>query len=305
MKVSVLMVLLLLNIGQASAADWVFRPVSGGRLEMTQQGGAEQGPEMLVRRQAEKESLTLQVTPAGMGRCENGVLTGSGPLEEIQIPLIPVVHGVAQSGRQVRCGETLFFDAAAESQMTGVKALQRKGRIASATLPAALSGQRILLGYINFVRANSSVDANAIYLDLSTMESSMPAVQASFDRQALRFGGVSMLRNALYNARLTIRKTVDAGDAAMPYELSFESSQQRNGSFHLKSAQGDIYVPYSIKIGNRNMAPGTLYTGTIPAGSTAADMIAVNFSLSGKDIIGLAAGTRLTDTLTAVIKPTS
>ncbi|QKJ88641.1 hypothetical protein PMPD1_3727 [Paramixta manurensis] len=305
MKRTVLLALLALNIGPASAGDWIFRPVANGRLQISQQGGAEQGPDMLVQRQAEQASLTLQVMPAGMGHCENGVLTGSGPLSSIRIPLVPVIRSIAQPGLSAQCGESLQFDAPAQSQLVGVKAAPRNERIATAAIPAALSGQRILLGYVNFIQANSQMASNAIYLDLSTLSGGVPSLQAAFDKPSLRFGEVNVLKNSLYNAKLTIRKTAEAGDAAVPYELTFESRQQRENSFQLKDTRGEIFVPYQIKIGSYQMTPGAIYTGLIPAGSATADIIGINFSLSGKNISGLAAGTRLTDTLTAVITPTS
>ncbi|MEW5558777.1 hypothetical protein AB1287_00680 [Enterobacter asburiae] len=305
MKRSVLITLLLLSVGAADAGDWMFRPVASGRLQMTQQGGAEQGPDALVRHQAENETLTLQVTPAGMGRCENGVLSGSGPLAAVHIPLVPVIRSIAQPGLSARCGESLRFDAPAQSQLVGVKATPDTGRIATASIPAALAGQRVLLGYVNFIETNGGMASNAVYLDLTALSGGVPAVKATFDRPALRFGEVNVLRNNLYAARLTINKTPEAGDAALPYELTFESRQQRENSFQLKDAQGEISVPYQIKIGSHVMTPGAVYSGIIPAGSATASVVGLNFSLSGKDISGLAAGTRLTDTLTAVITPTS
>ena len=263
MKPTVLLTLLLLITYTANAGDWVFRPIANGQLHISQQGVAEQGPDMLVQRQVEGKSLMLQVTPAGMGRCENGVLSGSDSLSTVHIPLTTVFNGVSQPGRNVQCGESVLFDASAHNQLVGVKAKPHTGRMVAGNIPATLVGQRVLLGYINFIEANNNnVVSNPIYLDLTTLGDSVPALKASFNKPALQFGQVSMLKENLYNARLTINKTPDAGDAAISYKLAFESSQQRNNSFQLKSAQGDIYVPYRVKIGNKRLVCGFIARNT-------------------------------------------
>lgn len=300
-----IILLLLLTFCTAHAGDWIFRPTSGGRLQIIQQGGGEQGPDSVVLHQRENEIVNVQVMPAGMGQCKNGALSGVGELEKMQLSMIPLLRGVAQSGQRILCGESYSFDAPYESQWVGVKAEAARKRFAIAAIPSGLTGQRILLGYVNFIRANSTMSTNPIYLDLTTLVDEMPIIKAEFDRPALRFGEVNVLKNNIYTARLAIHKLQGAGDAAMSYTLKLESSQQRENSFRLSNPEGDITVPYQIKIGSQVMMPDTIYNGFIPAGNGAGNILGLSFSLSGKEISGLAAGTHLTETLTAVITPIS
>ncbi|MGQ8774459.1 hypothetical protein ACUTQ5_08525 [Serratia sp. NA_112.1] len=298
--------LLMLTANSAVAGDWVFRPTGSGTLRIFQQGStAELAPDMLAQRQQIGETMTLQVIPSGMGRCENGMLSGSGPLASVKIPLLPMSHGVVQSQQKITCGESLFFDAPAAAQWVGMKAVPDINSLVSGNIPAALLGQRVLLGSINFISSGNNVTTHSVYLDLATLGSGIATLKASFSKPTLSFGEVGDLSDAQGDAKLTISKTRDAGDMAIPYLLTFESSQQREGNFQLKSTLEDRYVTYQIKIGDKSMTPGDNYSGTVPTGSVTSDTVNIHFTLVAKQLNGLKAGTRLTDTLTAVITPDS
>lgn len=301
-----LVMLLMFTGGSAVAGDWVFRPAGSGTLRILQQGStADLGPDMLAQRQQIGETLTVQVVPGGMGRCENGILSGSGSLASVKIPLLPMSHGVVQSGQKITCGESLPFDAPTTAQWVGMKATPESSTLVSGNIPATLLGQRVLLGNINFISSDHKVTNHSVYLDLTTLGSGIATLKATFAKPALSFGEVGNLNDAQGDAKLTISKTRDAGDTAIPYLLTFESSQQRDGNFQLKSTLEDRYVTYQIKIGDKNMAPGDNYSGTVPTGSATSDIVNIHFTLAAQQVNGLKAGTRLTDTLTAVITPDS
>ncbi|EMF04257.1 hypothetical protein [Serratia marcescens] len=301
-----LVMLLLFTADAAVAGDWVFRPTGSGALRILQQGStADLGPDMLAQRQQVGETLTVQVAPSGMGRCENGVLSGSGPLASVKIPLLPMSHGGVESGQKITCGESLLFDAPATAQWVGVKAVPESSTLVRGNMPATLLGQRVLLGNINFISSYNKATTRSVYLDLTTLGSGIATLKASFDKTALSFGEIGNLNDAAGDAKLTISKTPDAGDMAIPFLLTFESSQQRDGNFQLKSTREDRYVIYQIKIGDKSMTPGDNYAGTVPTGSATSNTINIHFTLAAKQVNGLKAGTRLTDTLTAVITPDS
>ncbi|NIH92227.1 hypothetical protein FHW31_003702 [Enterobacter asburiae] len=304
MKHSLLLASLLLNFSAANAGDWIFTPRVHGEVQITQQGSSALGQDTLVTKQLENETVTIQVIPAGWGVCQNGVLSGNDRLAAIQLPMISVVRGVPQPARIVPCGDSLQLAAQTESRMVGVQSTALNKRVSISDIPAELRGQRVLLGYVNFTHQNSHTETNAVYIDLANLNSDIAVLNAAFDKPVLRFGEVNVLKDNHNTARLTIRKTSEAGNTAMPYELSFESQQQRENSFQLKDSLAETWVTYKVKVRGRLMQPGDIYAGLVPAGSAATDIIDISFSLSGKDIQGLPAGTRLTDTLTAVIKPT-
>jgi len=304
-----LLIFLLLNACSAVAGDWIFRPTVNGTLRISQQGGsAEMGPDTLTQHQQAGETLSLQVIPVGQGRCEGGLLVGNGPLSVVKLSLTPVLRSVVQTGQQIACGESVQFDAPDALQLVGVKA--QTSSVAAGSLkglPADIANQRILLGNINFISSGKTVASSAIYLDLTSLGDEAATLKASFNKSALLFGEVTSMKDAQGTATLTISKAqqVCGCETAIPYVLKFESIQQRDNSFRLVSAQGDVYVPYRVSIGDRNMSPSDSYNGTVPAGSGTVDILNINFTLAAQQTYGLAAGTKLTDTLTAVITPDS
>ncbi len=306
MKRLTLVTFLMIFSSLATAGEWVFRPIGNGSLRMSQQGSiAELGPETLVQRQSNGEPLTIQVIASGLGRCDNGILSGSGPLEAFHIAFTPVLRGSPQTGQQLKCGESLSFDASAEVQLSGVKAEAEIGKASFSNFPISSLGSRVLLGSVNFISANHGVVSYSLYLDLSTLRDDTATLNAAFDKPGFSFGSVSIQNDVNQGVKLKVSKTTAAGNEAIPYTLTLESTQARGNSFQLKSTTNDLYVPYQIKIGDTSLVPGNEYLRTVAAGSNTADVIDVNFYLSGKNINGLKAGTRLMDTVTAIIMPKS
>lgn len=292
----------------AVAGDFVFRPLMSGTFLISQQGGpADMGPDILTEHQLAGEILSLQVMPAGQGHCEGGMLVGIGPLSVVKISLTPVLRTIDQGGQKILCGESIQFDSPNSLQLVGVKA-QASSLLAGGIkgLPANIANQRVLLGYINFISSDKPVKSSAIYLDL-TSQDEVATLKASFNKSALLFGEVTSMKDAEVTATLTISKVQQACscEAAIPYELKFESTQQRDNNFLLVSSQGDIYVPYRLSIRGRDISPSDIYKGTVPVGIGAVDILNLNFTLTAQKTYRLAAGIKLTDTLTAVITPDS
>ncbi|RWR03291.1 hypothetical protein ED28_03065 [[Pantoea] beijingensis] len=305
MKRIILSIILLFNTGIASAGDWVLRPDGSGGMHIQQEGGGQaSAPDTLSWQQTTAGDVSLQIIPAGAGRCEGGELTAA-PLKNVRIAFKASLYGVSQRRQDIACGETVLVPAQSVAQRINIQAIPGHERSGVAKLRAAFSTPRVLLGYANFIGAEGSVNSNAIYLDLTTVQASSVVVQASFSPAAIYFGQIVAQKDFQQNTTLTIRKTIDADSAALPYELQFESSQAKNNSFQLKPSNGGESVPYQITVNNQSMLPGSIYSGVIPSGAGTADAVNVLFSLPGKSINGLKAGVRLKDTLTAVITPKS
>lgn len=299
--------LLLMTISQPGwSADWVFRLTDSSTLQVTQQGDMVKfRPETLVQHQAPGSPLFVQVMATGSGRCENGVLKGSGALESIQIPFVQIINGVAQASRHVSCGEMVVFDASSQTQLSGIKAITNAVKQIDSRIPAALQGVRVQIGTVNFFGAEGLSASSNIYLDMTGVQSDVATLDAKFASPAVSFGEVNNTGETKSSVRLDVTKTRDAGAEAIPYNLTFESTQVRDNSFQLKTLNGESYVPYKIKMGDVTIVPGAIYARTIASGTLTSDSIMLDFYLQGKSIKGLYAGMRLTDTLTAVITPTS
>lgn len=306
MKRTVLIILLVAVSHGAYANDWVFRMTEAGILQPSQQGTLSRlGPDTLVQQQQAGKPLSIQIIAFGMGRCENGVLSGSGVLENIHMPFIQVLNGVALSSRRISCGETVLFDAPNNVQLSGIKAIPDTGKAFKIPLSASINGQRIQLGRVSFLGKEGDIVSSDIFIDLASVQAEVAILDARFASPAVSFGEIDSLSDTKKSTRLEVSKTQYAGTEAINYTLTFESSQIRDNSFQLKSTSSESYFPYQIKIGDVSLTPGNKYTRSVPSGSNTKDIIDLDFYLQGKNLKGLYAGTRLNDTLTAVITPTS
>ncbi|NLS56124.1 hypothetical protein [Hafnia alvei] len=297
MKSPVLFAALLLQASSVMAGAWVIQPQPNGAIRMLHEGiGDASGADTLTVRQPAHKSLTLLVSPAGGGRCEGGDLV----LGTLHFPL-----QLFMQERPVVCGDLVQFSAQPNETRVGVRAVNRsvKGERSFSEFGAF---PRVQVGNISFnVEGDSDGENYPIYLDLTALHTEAVTIQASFDKPALSMGLVGELNDATANARLKIAKTSQSGDEALPYILTFESTQQRDNHYQLRASKGAMSIPYRISIDGKEIAPGFQYRGTIPSGTATVDWVDIQFALSGKSTRGLAAGTRLIDTLTAVITPNS
>jgi len=297
MKYPVLFVALLLQASSVMAGAWVIQPQPNGALRMLHEGISDaSGTDTLTMRQPANKSLTLLVSPAGGGRCEGGDLV----LGSFRFPL-----KLFMQERPIVCGDLVPFSAQPNEKRVGVRMVDRSvdGERSFGEFGAF---PRIQIGNVSFnVEGDADSENYPIYLDLTALQTEAVTIEASFDKPALSMGLVGELNNASANARLKIAKTRQSGDEALPYILTFESTQQRDNHYQLRASTGGMSIPYRISIDGKEIEPGFQYRGTLPSGKATVDWVDIQFALSGKSTRGLAAGTRLIDTLTAVITPNS
>ncbi|MFM7945498.1 hypothetical protein [Hafnia paralvei] len=297
MKSPMLLALALFQSSYVLAGSWVIQAQPNGSIRMLHEGISEaSGTDTLTVRQPADKSLTLQVSPAGSGRCEGGDLM----LGALRFPLKFFIDE-----RQVVCGDLVTFAPPASEKRVGVRAVNRTfKRERSFTLPSSFP--RVQIGNVNFnIEDGGGSESYPIYLDLTALQTESATIEATFDKPALSLGLVGELNDATATARLKVAKTLQSGDEPLPYSVTFESTQQKDSHYQLRSSVGANLIPYQISIAGREIEPGFQYRGTLPSGTATVDWVDIKFSLSGKATRGLAAGTRLIDTLTAVITPNS
>jgi hypothetical protein len=296
-------VVLLSYSAFSGAADLVFRVQPGQTVQIIQEGGnAQWGSGVLARRAEAGTRLMVRLQAAGKGECRNGILGGSSELEAIKIPMLAVSTD-DRRGKTLVCGDTLE----SASGFLGVKVQEHAARVTPEQIPAASSAllnQRILLGNLSFYSEDKLLGVDSLYVDLSSILSDQPTLMASFTRRtALVLGGVGPFNDASTETQLTVAKTQRATMEALAYTLQFESSHKHSDRFLLKSSLEDKYVPYQVAVAGRAIGPADIYRGVIPSGLQATDVLTIKVSVAGKDTHGVIAGSRLSDTLTAVVTP--
>ena len=91
----------------------------------------------------------------------------------------------------------------------------------------------------------------------------------------------------------------------MLYRVAFESSQLRDNRYRLLSSVDQQFIPYQIYVSGVEVTPSQPYVSELPDGIATSQLLNVKFSLPGKSVRGMAAGSRLLDTVTAVVTPES
>lgn len=140
MKSPMLLALALFQSSYVLAGSWVIQPQPNGSIRMLHEGISEaSGTDTLTVRQPADKSLTLQVSPAGSGRCEGGDLM----LGALRFPL-----KFFMDERQVVCGDLVTFAPPASEKRVGVRAVNRTfKRERSFTLPSSFP--RVQIGNVN------------------------------------------------------------------------------------------------------------------------------------------------------------
>ncbi|MGB9096047.1 hypothetical protein [Erwinia sp.] len=294
MRTSLLWGLLLIPALVSADGSLVIHPQPNGTLRLIVEGGSG-GAGRLIQRQPAGEAITLHILPTGPARCENGNLA---------VPPLTLILQVQQDDQRLICGQPIRLEAVHQDRLLLV--------LASASLkgpPSALLQQAgspvTQIGRVSFTVGNRPPVLFSVSLDLNELQQQSAKVSATFDSPTVSLGLIGDRQNNNSNARLRVTKTALAPSAALNYKLSFESSQQRDNQWNLRAQTTERLVPYQIHIGKETLVPGSEYQRTLPAGKTTSDVIMLEFSLAGKQTWGLPAGTRLLDTLTAVITPDS
>lgn len=296
MRRMTLLIILLPVVAQASGTLMI-QPQPDSSVRFMPQGPTGSGGEdVLSFQQPASGRMTVTVSPSGISRCESGDIM----LENLRVSFTNLLDN-----SKVLCGMPVTFEASGRNRDVPLKVaaspLSRPAPMAPGNLKQAL----LAAGSVSAVAEGGESQQYPLYLDLSVMQQPMEALTASFSRPALYLGSVGEMNDAIADVQLRISKNGQASDEAIGYTLSFESTQQLNNQYRMRSPASERMVPYQILIGGREVLPDSARRGTIPAGIGTSDVVDIQFKLSGKQTRGMMAGVSLQDTVTAVITPDS
>ncbi|PNS11852.1 hypothetical protein COO59_10205 [Mixta theicola] len=287
-----LIALILLSPAALAGGALVIQPQASGSLRILTEG-LTGGADTLTFIQPPEKALTLQILPSAVGRCDGGDLA----VESLRLSLLLDNH------QRLACGEPVLFSAGTQSRQISVQLKSESQPQDYSALMRQGYGLRTQVGSVSFHPAGEGSTLYPLILDLSVLQEEVPILTAAFDSPTLQFGLVGVQSDTTAAVRLRIGKTRQAGDEVLPYTLSFESAQQQDSRYRLRSSLREQFIPYSISVGGREITPGSAWHGRIPAGIATSDVLNIEFTLVGRVTQGMAAGTRLLDTLTAVITP--
>lgn len=258
------------------------------------------GANTITVAQAEGKKVIVQLIPSAPGRCEGGNIA-IGTLR------LSVKNFIDNS--ILRCGEPLLFNEPSHDSRLQFY-IERDAAVQSSVSANALTSTRRYGSMIRIASLVVSGDENqptstTIFLDQSQLIRELVTLSASFDKATLEFGLVGDIRDVSASAVLRIAKTLQAGNEVIPYDLSFESSQQQSNRYRMRTSKGEKFIPYQIYVNSNPVSPGSPYRGQVPAGSATADVLTVEFRLPQKATQGVDAQTQLLDTVTAIITPES
>ncbi len=296
MRLSLFTTLLLAPLAALANGAIVVQPQPNGSLRLFSEGqhsGGRSGSLSLL--QPANKTVILQLQPAGDGRCENNELVAAS--------LALSIHS-SSPDTPLRCGQPLQLAASPRDRWIHFHANAFSRVRGSALMRQGLS-PRVQLGSFSFSVEGENSILTPLYLDLHVLQKTASTVSASFDKSALIFGEVGPFKDTKSSVRLRLTKTDMANAEPLSYKLSFESIQQQHNEWRLRSTPGEDFVPYKITVADVTIAPDGIYRGILPAGEVSSAQLEVQFILLGKEIRGIPAGTRLHDTLTAIITPES
>lgn len=285
--------LMLLPSVALSSGALVIQPQVSGSLRIFSEGLTGSADRLTIIQPAGK-ALTLQILPSAAGQCDGDVLAAAS----LRLALLQ-----ADNQQRLPCGEPLRFSAESQSRQIGVQIKSASFQPDFSALTRRDDGPRMQIGSVSFHIDGEEGALYPLYLDLSVLQQEMPLLTAAFDKSSLQFGLVGDQQDANAAIRLRISKTPQAGADILPYRLSFESTLQQEGRYRLRTSRQQQLIPYSIRVGGQEIAPGGAWRGHVPAGIATSDVVNIEFALSGRVTRGLEAGERLLDTLTAVITP--
>lgn len=284
---------LLLPLLVSAETALVIYAQPGGGFKMRTEGGNHGGAGMLQFQQAAGKPLAIQLIPDASAQCENGALS---------VASFVLSFRYVASTEKLFCGKSAHLESVSRQRWVSLQPeISFKGN--KRTLIKLASATRLQIGHLIAQATGEAVITSPLYLDLSAIQSDASVLSARFDKPTLGFGEVGDTRDALASARLRITKTALATSNALPYKLNFESTQQSDNQWQLRAPSGEESMPYHIIIAGKRIAPSDKLYGQLPAGEVTSEEIEIQFRLEGKQIRGMAAGTRLTDRLTAVITP--
>lgn len=296
MRISTLVIALFPLLAQAEGMV-TLQPQLNGIVRIAAQGGTGSGgDDVLGFQQPTNRTMTLNVSASGISRCENGDII----LDGFRLSVINMLDN-----SKVKCGLPQTVGAKGKNREIPLKL---SAVLTVRKMPASLTlntPSNLPIGSVIGMLDGSGSQQYPLYLDLSVLQDNMEILTASFTRPELHLGEVGDIHDASGSVQLRVSKSAQARNDAVAYSLSFESSQQLNNQYRMRAATEDRMVPYHILIGGRNILPGDIWRGMVPAGIGASDVVDIKFLLAGKQTRGMAAGISLQDTVTAVITPDS
>ncbi|VYU44458.1 hypothetical protein [Metakosakonia massiliensis] len=246
--------------------------------------------------QAANRATTLSVSPSGVSQCAGGDIV----LEGLRVSVTNMLDN-----SKLECGASLFVGADSQKREIPLKVSatltpRKTSRSLTATMPGNLP-----IGSVSVMEDGGESQQYPLYLDLSLLQDQMEVLTASFSKPALHLGSVGDNHDVSGTVTLRVSKTLEAGNEAMPWTLSLESSQAHNNQYRMRASTQDRMVPYHILISDHEILPNGVWQGRVPAGSGTSQAVDIQFKLEGKQTRGMAAGISLMDTVTAVITPES
>lgn len=269
MKAAIYTALLLSVSTSALAGDWVFQLQSDYSVKVVQEGGSSEfGQGVLSFRDDSAKTLGVRITPAGVGQCNNGMLTGGPDLDALKIQLSAMTK-IGAHGTDVQCGdiyETTDADYIALKNKVPVMHLAPE-KLSPAFYRSA--ARRVLIGNVTFFADGKEQTSNSIYLDTAPALVDQPVLSAAFSTTSIfTIGDVGPFMDASNNLQLTVTKTKYASVDALNYTLRFESLQKGGDQYLLKSSLEEAWIPYLVAVQGKNIGPADIYHGTLPAVST-------------------------------------
>lgn len=300
MRISVLLIMLMPGLACASGS-LVAQPQADGGIKFFHEGPTGGGGnDVLTFTQQAGKTATLQLTPAGNASCEGGDLA----MDPLRLTLKRV-----DNHRQLSCGEPVVLPGEDSQRKMVLRVENQPIRQNMASLLRNNQLPRVQIGQVTFNQEGGENVLYPLYLDMSLLQQTAPTLSAVFEPKVLNLGGVGEQHDVSKTVNLRVSKTSLAETGSIAYDLTFESTQQRNNLYHLRSSapssSGETLLPYQIIINRQQIVPGVAVKRQVPAGTAASDVVEVTFSLPGKATRGMPAGVHLLDTLTAVITPQS
>ena len=281
---------------------------------VTRDGGAGSlGPSYSVSTLSDGEKLSGIVQSAGQGLCSGRYLTGSGVLQGVRIPIAMFSQRPYRYEKNYQCGSTINYVSSSGDSVVGFALGDSQSGdgteivLQKNTDLSQFAGQRILLGNVRLTGNDGVAKASNVYLSFArTLRSDPALIDASFLKaDAARFSTVAINQDTIKTAVLNVRRISDSPATVLPFNVTFESMKGApNRDFRMYSLeQPEKFIPYGISVDKRTVGYGDVLTYTLGSTSGSAQLLEINFTIRGKDLVGLKGGTHFSDTFTAVVTP--
>ncbi|HCQ0744403.1 TPA: hypothetical protein OGT20_000366 [Escherichia coli] len=290
-----LIALLLPGIVFASG-EVIIQPQSKGEVHFLARGLSSGGDNIISAAYSAGRPLSVLFSPTGNGHCEGDFLA----VDHLRL-------SVQQAGENTSytCGVPVTIESPSKDGILRLQLTNSTSVQDFSSLMRTDGGLRQQIGNLQITQQGNESFIVPIYLDLTILQNQVVTIAASFEKPTLQLGLVGPEHDASETVGLRVSKTLQAGEEAMLYRVTFESSQLKDNRFHLLSSVDHQFIPYQIYISGVEVTPSQPYVSELPQGKATSELLDVRFNLSGRAVRGMAAGSRLLDTVTAVVTPES